>query len=122
MSVIRDSISAPDSRSPDSRSPDSRSSDSPSPDSQSPDSLGRIGYELLLNSLADCGREEYTGALRAAGSPGGTFHFRRGLVVAAESPGAPGPEALLLRSRRISGEEWAELVREAGERAGRPRN
>src|SRR4051794_10503021 len=103
MSVIRDSISAPDSR-----SPDSRSSDSPSPDS-----LGRIGYELLLNSLADCGREEYTGALRAAGSPGGTFHFRRGLVVAAESPGAPGPEALLLRSRRISGEQWAELVREA---------
>ncbi|MEW2115840.1 MarR family transcriptional regulator [Streptomyces sp. NPDC005474] len=104
MSVIRDSVSAPGSRSPDSRSSDS----------QSPDSLGRIGYELLLNSLADCGREEYTGALCATGSPGGTFHFRRGLVVAAESPGAPGPEALLLRSRRISGEEWAELVREAG--------
>ena len=109
MSVIRDSVSAPGNR-----SPDSRSSDSPYPDSQSPDSLGRIGYELLLNSLADCGREEYTGALRAAGSPGGTFYFRRGLVVAAESPGAPGPEALLLRSRRISGEQWAELVREAG--------
>lgn len=90
MSVIRDSVSA------------------------SPDSLGRIGYDLLLNSLADCGREEFTGALHAAGSPGGTFHLRRGLVVGAESPGAPGPEALLLRSRRISGEEWAELVREAG--------
>ncbi|MDX3456975.1 MarR family transcriptional regulator [Streptomyces sp. ME02-8801-2C] len=99
MSVIRDSVSSPDC---------------PPPDSLSPDSLGRIGYELLLNSLADCGREEFTGALRASGSPGGTFHFRRGLVVGAESPGAPAPEALLLRSRRISGEEWAELVREAG--------
>ncbi|MGY1497879.1 MarR family transcriptional regulator [Streptomyces sp. QTS52] len=92
MSVIRDSVSA----------------------HASPDSLGRIGYDLLLNALAECGREEFTGALRATGSPGGTFHLRRGLVVGAESPGAPGPEALLLRSRRISGEEWAELVREAG--------
>ncbi|WP_334588901.1 hypothetical protein [Streptomyces sp. B21-083] len=82
-------------------------------DSVSPDSLGRVGYGLLLDALAECGQEEYTGALRAAGSPGGAFHFRRGLVVGAESPGAPGPEALLLRSRRISGEEWAELVREA---------
>lgn len=106
MSVIRDSVpvsaftSAPDSR--------------PGSGPGSPDSLGRIGYGLLLNALADCGREEFTGALRAAGSPGGTFHLRRGLVVGAESPGAPGPEALLLRSRRISGEDWAELVREAG--------
>lgn len=103
MSVIRDSVST----------------STPDPDSiytqgASPDSLGRIGYDLLLNALAECGREEFTGALRAAGSPGGTFHLRRGLVVGAESPGAPGPEALLLRSRRISGEEWAELVREAG--------
>lgn len=111
MSVIRDSVptSAPD--------PDSISTRG-----ASPDSLGRIGYDLLLNALAECGREEFTGALRATGSPGGTFHLRRGLVVGAESPGAPGPEALLLRSRRISGEEWAELVREAGERAGRARN
>ncbi|NEC87596.1 MarR family transcriptional regulator [Streptomyces sp. SID12501] len=92
MSVIRDSVSA----------------------HASPDSLGRIGYDLLLNALAECGREEFTGALRATGSPGGTFHLRRGLVVGVESPGAPGPEALLLRSRRISGEDWAELVREAG--------
>jgi hypothetical protein len=100
MSVIRDSVST--------SAPESISAHA------SPDSLGRIGYDLLLNSLAECGREEFTGALRATGSPGGTFHLRRGLVVGVESPGAPGPEALLLRSRRISGEEWAELVREAG--------
>ncbi|MDX2542276.1 MarR family transcriptional regulator [Streptomyces sp. WI04-05B] len=100
MSVIRDSVSA--------------SALDPVPVSASPDSLGRVGYGLLLDALAECGQEEYTGALRAVGSPGGAFHFRRGLVVGVESPGAPGPEALLLRSRRISGEEWAELVREAG--------
>ncbi len=95
MSAIRDSLSASDSEAV-------------------ADFLGRIGYDLLLHALADCGREEFTGALRVAGSPGGTFHLRRGLVVAVESPGAPGPEALLLRSRRISGEEWAALVRAAG--------
>jgi hypothetical protein len=49
-----------------------------------------------------------------SGSPGGTVHLRGGLVVAVESPGAPGPKALLLRSGRIGGEEWAALVRESG--------
>ncbi|MDX3532151.1 MarR family transcriptional regulator, partial [Streptomyces sp. ID05-39B] len=71
------------------------------------------GYELLARDLAACGREGFTGELRASGSPGGTFHLRDGLVVAVESPGAPGPEALLLRSGRIGGEEWAALVRES---------
>ncbi|MFI2430674.1 MarR family transcriptional regulator [Streptomyces sp. NPDC018693] len=68
----------------------------------------------LAAALAVCGRDGFTGVLRVAGSPGGTFHLRDGLVVAVESPGAPGPEALLLRSGRIGGEEWAGLVREAG--------
>jgi hypothetical protein len=71
------------------------------------------GYELLARDLAACGRDGFTGELRASGSPGGTFHLRDGLVVAVESPGAPGPEALLLRSGRIGGEEWAGLVRES---------
>lgn len=78
------------------------------------DSLGRAGHDLLARSLAACGREEFTGGLRVSGSPGGTFHLRGGLVVAVESPGAPGPEALLLRSGRIGGEQWADLVRESG--------
>ncbi|WP_367321057.1 MarR family transcriptional regulator [Streptomyces sp. HUAS ZL42] len=72
------------------------------------------GYELLARALAACGRDGFTGELRVPGSPGGTFHLRGGLVVAVESPGAPGPEALLLRSGRIGGEQWAELVRESG--------
>lgn len=78
------------------------------------DSLGRAGHDLLARALAACGREEFTGGLRVSGSPGGTFHLRGGLVVAVESPGAPGPEALLLRSGRIGGEQWADLVRESG--------
>ncbi|MFI7504392.1 MarR family transcriptional regulator [Streptomyces sp. NPDC049687] len=72
------------------------------------------GYELLARDLAACGRDGFTGELRVSGSPGGTFHLHGGLVVAVESPGAPGPEALLLRSGRVGGEEWAGLVRESG--------
>ncbi|MEU0788348.1 MarR family transcriptional regulator [Streptomyces sp. NPDC006173] len=49
-----------------------------------------------------------------SGRPGGVFHLHDGCVVAVESPGAPGPEARLLRSGRVSGEQWAELLREAG--------
>ncbi|WP_405991157.1 MarR family transcriptional regulator [Streptomyces sp. NBC_00986] len=78
------------------------------------DSLGRVGHDLLARALATCGREEFTGGLRVSGRPGGTFHLRGGLVVAVETPGAPGPEALLLRSGRVGGEQWADLVRESG--------
>ncbi|MFD8392757.1 MarR family transcriptional regulator [Streptomyces sp. NPDC059680] len=70
----------------------------------------------LAHALTACGRDGFTGELRVPGSPGGAFHLRDGLVVAAESPGAPGAEALLLRSERIDGEQWAELVRGTGER------
>ncbi|NEB04530.1 DUF4388 domain-containing protein [Streptomyces sp. SID13726] len=72
------------------------------------------GHEHLAQALASCGRDGFTGELRVTGTPGGTLHFGDGRVVAAESPGAPGPEALLLRSGRVSGEQWAELVRESG--------
>ncbi|MER6569400.1 MarR family transcriptional regulator [Streptomyces sp. NPDC001093] len=70
----------------------------------------------LAHALTACGRDGFTGELRVPGSPGGAFHLRDGLVVAAESPGAPGAEVLLLRSERIDGEQWAELVRGSGER------
>ncbi|MDN3028206.1 MarR family transcriptional regulator [Streptomyces sp. S.PB5] len=76
--------------------------------------LDQVGHDLVAHALSVCGREEFSGELRVAGAPGGTLHLRGGLVVGAESPGAPGPEALLLRSGRVSGEEWAALVRESG--------
>ncbi|MGW7406460.1 MarR family transcriptional regulator [Streptomyces sp. NPDC054833] len=78
------------------------------------DSRDRAGYGRLAHALTVCGREGFTGELRVPGNPGGVFHLRDGLVVAAASPGAPAPEALLLRSDRIDGEQWAELVRESG--------
>ncbi|MFF3614399.1 hypothetical protein [Streptomyces sp. NPDC002580] len=78
------------------------------------DSLGRVGYDLLSNALSECQGTLATGKLRVSGTPGGVFHLRDGCVVAVESPGAPGPEARLLRSGRISGEQWAELLREGG--------
>ncbi|MEU7059964.1 MarR family transcriptional regulator [Streptomyces sp. NPDC046197] len=78
------------------------------------DSLGRVGHDVLAQALTACAREGFTGELRVSGRPGGSFHLRGGLVVAAESPGAPGAVALLLRSGRLSGEQWAEVQRESG--------
>ncbi|MFJ3666121.1 MarR family transcriptional regulator [Streptomyces sp. NPDC090106] len=78
------------------------------------DSLDRVGYNLLAAALLACAREEFTGELRVDGTPGGVLYLRNGFVVGADSPGAPGPEALLLRSGRITGEQWATLVRESG--------
>ncbi|WP_106400302.1 MarR family transcriptional regulator [Actinocorallia populi] len=43
-----------------------------------------------------------TGTLHVMGRPGGVFHCREGLVVAVRTPGAPGPETLLMRSGRIA--------------------
>ncbi|MEU1198450.1 hypothetical protein ABZ446_19715 [Streptomyces sp. NPDC005813] len=76
------------------------------------DSLGRVGFDLLSHALTECQDSRATGRLRVSGRPGGAFHLRDGLVVAVESPGAPGPEARLLRTGRVSGEQWAELLRE----------
>lgn len=78
------------------------------------DSLGRVGYDLLSRALSECQGTRATGKLRVSGRPGGVFHLRDGCVVAVESPGAPGPEARLLRSGRVSGEQWAALLRESG--------
>ncbi|ANP49192.1 hypothetical protein J2Z21_002194 [Streptomyces griseochromogenes] len=78
------------------------------------DALGRVGHDRLAHALAVCGQAEFTGELRVSGRPGGAFHLRDGLVVAAESPGAPGPDVLLLRTDRIDAERWAGLVRESG--------
>ncbi|MEU9988471.1 MarR family transcriptional regulator [Streptomyces sp. NPDC048045] len=78
------------------------------------DALGRVGHDRLAGALAACGRAEFTGELRVSGRPGGAFHLRDGLVVAARSPGAPGPDVLLLRSDRIDAERWADLVQESG--------
>ena len=45
--------------------------------------------------------------LEVIGEPGGTIHFSGGGVAAVETPGAPGPEVILLRSGRIPEPDWA---------------
>ena len=60
----------------------------------------------LLSALRDRAR---SCTVRVTGAPGGSIHVRDGLVVAMETPGAPGIEGLLLRSGRISEEAWSEV-------------
>ncbi|MFP3988235.1 MarR family transcriptional regulator [Streptomyces sp. E11-3] len=75
-----------------------------------PGVLDPAGYGLLSRTLTRCEGDAVTGRVRVTGSPGGVFHLRRGQVVAVESPGAPGPEALLLRSGRLSEADWADVL------------
>ncbi|XUL93252.1 hypothetical protein ACQ86D_47190 [Streptomyces galilaeus] len=60
----------------------------------------------LLSALRDRGR---TCTVFVTGTPGGSIHVRDGLVVAMETPGAPGIEGLLLRSGRIGEEAWTDV-------------
>ncbi len=61
---------------------------------------------ILISALTRRGRERFSGTLRLDGSPGGTVVMRDGLVIAAASPAAPGPEPLLLRSGRVAEDDW----------------
>ncbi|MEV0738858.1 hypothetical protein AB0I51_23605 [Streptomyces sp. NPDC050549] len=58
----------------------------------------------LLSVLRDRAR---SCTVHVTGTPGGSIHVRDGLVVAMETPGAPGIEGLLLRSGRIGEEAWS---------------
>ncbi|MBL1120317.1 hypothetical protein JK364_49715 [Streptomyces sp. 110] len=49
----------------------------------------------------------FTGALRIEGTPAGVMYLREGLIAAITTPGAPGPESLLLKSGRITEREWS---------------
>ncbi|WP_235882760.1 DUF4388 domain-containing protein, partial [Streptomyces apricus] len=57
----------------------------------------------LLQSLHEQG---FSGMVRVSGSPGGTIHLRGGLIVAAETPGAPTATSVLLTPGRIDDETW----------------
>jgi hypothetical protein len=73
----------------------------------------------LREALMICQAAEMSGVLRVTGDPGGAVYLAGGLVTAVETPGAPGPEVLLLRSRRVSEAGWAEAFG-AAVAAGRP--
>jgi len=66
-----------------------------------------------------CAVSGTSGVLRITGDPGGTIHLADGLVTAVETTGAPGPEVLLLRSRRVTESRWDAAFAAAAAR-GRP--
>ncbi|MBC3839733.1 hypothetical protein GXW82_04360 [Streptacidiphilus sp. 4-A2] len=57
----------------------------------------------LLTALRAQG---FTGAVTVHGPAAGVLHLRQGLISAVVTPGAPSAEARLLRSRRISEDDW----------------
>jgi hypothetical protein len=71
------------------------------------ESLDFDGHVRLRRWFARAAAEGVTGRLRVSGSPGGALQFSNGLVAAAESSGAPGVQALLVRGGRVSDEDWA---------------
>lgn len=75
------------------------------------DTRARSSFDFLAWALGACRTGRTTGSLYLAGRPGGVFHLREGAVVAVDSPGAPGADALLLRSGRISEADWAAVLR-----------
>jgi hypothetical protein len=61
----------------------------------------------LFEALLDCAARRVSGVIRVSGDPGGAVHLDQGGVTAIETPGAPSPEVLLLRSGRIPEPGWA---------------
>src|SRR5215472_14579019 len=60
----------------------------------------------LSQVLGECATDRASGVVRISGEPGGTVHLADGAVTAIDTPGAPGPEVLLLRSGRVPEPGW----------------
>ena len=74
----------------------------------------------LREALTVCAAAGMSGILRVTGDPGGAIHICDGLVAAIDTPGAPGPEVLLLRSHRVSESGWDEAFAAAAARNSVP--
>jgi hypothetical protein len=68
---------------------------------------GPRNVAALLKQLREA---RFTGTVTVSGAPGGTFHLNGGLVGAVHTPGAPGAESLLLRSRRVAEDAWEKAL------------
>ncbi|MCX2947704.1 hypothetical protein [Lentzea sp. NEAU-D7] len=66
----------------------------------------QIPFDLFAGALTGRAAAKATGTVHVLGNPGGRIHLRNGGIICAESPGSPGPDALLLRTGRISESEW----------------
>lgn len=67
-----------------------------------------IKPDMLPRALQRRASERFSGVLVIEGHHRGTVLMRDGRIVAATTPAAPGPEALILRSGRIPEPEWSE--------------
>ncbi|MQS11059.1 hypothetical protein F7Q99_01860 [Streptomyces kaniharaensis] len=70
---------------------------------------GRAGLDFA-RMLTEVPHGRFSGTLLVAGDPGGRFHLEDGAIVEVTSPGSPGVEILLLRSGRVSEDDWASVV------------
>jgi hypothetical protein len=77
------------------------------PSAGSDDPSGQsAAFGLLGEALLGCAADHRSGTLLVSGEPGGTIHFVDGGVTAIDTPGAPGPEVVLLRSGRMPEPGW----------------
>lgn len=60
--------------------------------------------------LSDLNEQHRSCTVAVSGTPAGTIHVRDGLVVAMETPGTPGVEALLLKSGRLTEQAWTSVL------------
>jgi len=65
-----------------------------------------MGSRELADALREYAAARFSGVLRVAGEPGATIYLTDGKIRACETPGAPGLEVILLRSRRVSADDW----------------
>ena len=70
------------------------------------DPSGQAAAALLGQALLGCAADRQSGALRVRGEPGGTVYVVDGGVAGIDTPGAPGPEVVLLRSGRVPEPGW----------------
>lgn len=80
------------------------------PPAGSADPPGQVAAPGLLGpALLGCCADRVSGTLLVSGEPGGTIHLVHGCVAAIDTPGAPGPDVVLLRSGRVPESAWEEV-------------
>lgn len=82
------------------------------------ESLDPVSHDRLRRFLERAHVERFTGTLKVYGRPGGALNLRNGQVMAAVSPGAPGVQALLVRTGRVGDEDRARVAGVARPAAG----
>ncbi|MFJ6728491.1 MULTISPECIES: hypothetical protein [unclassified Streptomyces] len=77
---------------------------------------GPRNVSAVLNALHDAGDD---GTVTVSGAPGGRIHVRGGLIVAVDTPGAPGAESILLKSGAVDDTAWTSVLAAVRDTEGR---